>query len=362
MAALPLAVQSQTVKKPASAPASQKVMPEIYMGVPSNFSIITPYASTGQRATNGARLMFLPSKDYFLLYANGELRRGMPEHGLDEFDIAEDKQAHPTFWATYKVEDGKIAIRWKSNNNDFIGEFGKYGFKYQSDHYLRLPKIEAKKLEGTYKRADGMEATAKITFRRDGTFQESGIGPYIPRMDRFRLPGKGKYRLANFTLYLDYEDGRKRQLSCLITPSDAGKDEPEQIMLNTYELSRNETLDLPVTDPDGKILAKGDPPLTQNMADAATYHFAWLMDVELTSAQRKKMQEYLTQYWTSNNTEEIKNTLDALKRKRELTGQPQYVRNSARSNIEDIVPLWRKATDDPLSLYMAAIYDAAHKE
>lgn len=92
-------------------------------------------------------------------------------------------------------------------------------------------------------------------------------------MDAFRLP-QGNYRLTNFTLYLDYEDGRKRQLSYLITPSDAGKGEPGQIMLNTIELARSEKPDSPVTDPDGKVLAKSDPPLTQNMTDAVTDHFA----------------------------------------------------------------------------------------
>lgn len=84
------------------------------------------------------------------------------------------------------------------------------------------------------------------------------------------------------------------------------------------------------------------------------------MDVMLTPAQRKKKQQYFVAYWTTNNTEEIKNTLNVLKRKWELAGQPQYVRDYAHSGIEETVAILRKATDDPLSVYMVGIYDA-HK-
>ena len=242
---------------------------DIYLGAPGNSLFITPYVSTGQRAVSGARTMFIPGKDYFILFPDGRLRRNLPMGGLDQFDAAQDRANSPINWGMYEVAKNKIIIRWPGNKNDFIGERAPSRFTYQSNPYVLLPKTGGGRLEGTFKRADSKEPTPHITFRRDGTFQESGIGTYIPAMDSRNIAGGGTYRIRNYSLYLDYADGRHRKLAYYLMPGDSGKEQPSQIVLNTYELSRNATTDPAVADLDGD--GKSDILVSGRATSSLTY-------------------------------------------------------------------------------------------
>lgn len=325
----------------------------VYMGVPANFTFVTPYTSTGLVQQSG--------KDFFVLFPNGQLRRNLPQGGLDHFDIAKDKATTPGNWGTYKVTSSRILIDWQTAKGDFFAERANGGFRYQSDPYVLMPESDNARIEGTYKREDGMNPSARITFQRNGTFHETGlIGPYIA-LNNYKIPGSGTYHVSDHSLYLDYSDGRHRKISYLTLPTDAGKSQPAKILLNTYDLSRNAKTDSYTATPAGPVLAKGDPPLTKQMAEDATDYYEWFVEADFTPEQRAQVMKYIVAYWTTNSMTEIKNVIDVLRAKERLAKEPEYVRNSTRSYDQRIIlDLWRKTTDDPLSIYLAQIYDAAH--
>lgn len=49
---------------------------------------------------------------------------------------------------------------------------------------------------------------------------------------------------------------------------------------------------------DATVIAKGEPPLTEGAAESVRRYFEWLLGIELTAAEQKKMRELLIDEWT----------------------------------------------------------------
>jgi hypothetical protein len=129
--------------------------------------------------------------------------------------------------------------------------------------YKRIGFATGIKLEGTYAREDYKPSQFTdravypngmwtLTFREDGSFVDNGqVRPlYATPLDTKPLsddahkaltqPGKGKYRLANNTLYLTYDDGRVVRLGFWILPGDAGKTSPPLLYINEAPLTKRD--------------------------------------------------------------------------------------------------------------------------
>jgi hypothetical protein len=108
-------------------------------------------------------------------------------------------------------------------------------------------------LQGTFRRADYKTLSAGaqqgITFFRDGRFIDDGVLKAAFVMVRNPLngnydfddgaPGRGTYRIANYTLELNYANGRTKRTSFLIEPGKP-KTDISQFQLNTYSFARTQ--------------------------------------------------------------------------------------------------------------------------
>ncbi|MBZ5561413.1 MAG: hypothetical protein LAP13_03225 [Acidobacteriia bacterium] len=115
-----------------------------------------------------------------------------------------------------------------------------------------------------------------------------------------------------------------------------------------------------------QILAAGNPPLTQQMADEAACYFAWLLETPLTNEQQVLLQRYLVGRWQKHDEEEIRGTGELAQAYEKIKQMPEAQQQLVR---QEVLPAnlaeFRKGSADPtgkeITRELAAIYDASHK-
>jgi hypothetical protein len=110
-----------------------------------------------------------------------------------------------------------------------------------------------------------------------------------------------------------------------------------------------------------KVLAKGEPPLTQAMVDRARDFLEWLFEAPLTAEQRTTVEVSIVSSWTNSKKEEIAGTLELIKSAEQIAQLPDEARASVRAQIQPEVVAGLRGESDPASKWMLSIYDAAHK-
>ena len=107
------------------------------------------------------------------------------------------------------------------------------------------------------------------------------------------------------------------------------------------------------------ILAPGQPPLTQEMADRLESVYDSILDIRLSSTQRVRFQKGLIVYWTTHNSTGIDGSLTNLK----YFGQPDELASLKRSSQKVIVESLRRdiqETGDDVSKVLVEAFDSTH--
>ncbi len=185
-------------------------------------------------------------KGYKLLtfFADGCVYFGLPEEGLENFKYEYWEKKYPLCRGTYKLAGGEGEVvtgdpDLPKSEMTIKGEEIQIGdMKFQ-----KLDPLNGLVLEGTFRRSDHQLTghTEGITLKKDRTFKDEGVlhrtsAKWWLGNDNLvdnGAPGEGKYRIANNTLELIFQDGRKRRIAFWVAPGTA-KVNPDLIWINNY--------------------------------------------------------------------------------------------------------------------------------
>ncbi|AZZ95095.1 hypothetical protein EUZ85_01115 [Hahella sp. KA22] len=177
-------------------------------------------------STNGFSLIFKPQ----ILFSNGDLYRDF-DLALEDLDVTASRRVRPRAWGT-----------WKEQGDTYI-------FSIPGDDPREVPQVypvwpadKNAKLDGTWKAGstmimpsaemgmmDVIASAQTITFTRDGRFElnrssggsvasaGAGVSTYA------NAGAAGKYRLSEYALTLQFDDGRTERVSFYHFDSKGGK-------------------------------------------------------------------------------------------------------------------------------------------
>ena len=201
------------------------------------------------------------SWSYHVFFPDGRFKEGFPELGLDNLDEDAEIRRNPVGWGTYDPSggpDGHGKIVFMITDPVHEKEPIVWDFKEYPDHvdirgtsYNLLERCDGMRLEGTFRRADYKTLYAGgqkgIAFTRDGQFVDEGAFAAASVLVRQPVgigedfddgkPGRGTYRIANYTLTLTFSDGRVKRTSIFREPG-APKGNVDEFYLNTYKFAR----------------------------------------------------------------------------------------------------------------------------
>ncbi|MDB5301555.1 MAG: hypothetical protein JWO87_3218 [Phycisphaerales bacterium] len=159
---------------------------------------------------------------YAIFFSNGQVffASRFPLRGCHELNTWIDAEEVPRYWGTYEFKDGIGSLKMifgeipvVANGNDLVFTTNK------TDHkFIRVPAVDGAKIDGNYAFAEWNGKIPSIRFTRDGRFEDGGAlellnlessYPFLPTSP----PGGGKYAIKDYTLLLEYDDGRKHRIA-----------------------------------------------------------------------------------------------------------------------------------------------------
>lgn len=163
---------------------------------------------------------------------------------------------NPIGWGTYELsgDRGKIIFPPDQySKNPIIWDLKEYSdnLSVRGDKYILLERCDGLRLQGTFRR-EGYQSLYPgsrqgITFTPDGQFADEGVFKAATVMVRQPVgngydfddgaPGRGTYRIANYTIELAYSNRRTKRTSIFLKPG-ASKTNVREFYLNTYKFIR----------------------------------------------------------------------------------------------------------------------------
>lgn len=143
------------------------------------------------------------------------------------------REITPSYWGTYTFEDGKGVIRMPSGEMPIRMDGEKLLLtRMKTEHkYVRMESVDGTRWDGTYAFEEG-----SITFGKDGRFRDHGAVKILEH-GLYHLystggkPGEGTYEVKNYTLVLNYSDGRRFTTAYLGLLATKGDLRPETLTL-----------------------------------------------------------------------------------------------------------------------------------
>ncbi|MGC2696412.1 MAG: hypothetical protein WA738_11540 [Candidatus Angelobacter sp.] len=195
---------------------------------------------------------------YVAFFPDGRFMEGFPDQGMDNLDEDAEIRRNPVGWGSYDLsgERGKITFIITDPEHEkgpIIWDLKEYTdhLSVDGDTYTLLGPVDGLKLEGTFRREDYKSLYAGsrqgITFTPDGQFVDEGVLKAAAVMIRRPgtnasdfddgAPGRGTYRISNYTLELKYSNGVTKRTSIFLEPG-APKSDVRKFYLNTYSFVR----------------------------------------------------------------------------------------------------------------------------
>ncbi len=162
--------------------------------------------------------MSLTKYEWIAIYPDGKFNSYMPREGYADF-YAKNKD-----WGKASWSGSKLNVTDALNNTYYFEKKAANQMQRSYDskpHYYKSKSVDGLRIEGAYTQYAGLIPSAKneaqylIWFNKDGSFDDRGISvvdlknPYKFPDD---APGKGKYTIENYSIFLRYDNGRIKQL------------------------------------------------------------------------------------------------------------------------------------------------------
>ena len=110
------------------------------------------------------------------------------------------------------------------------------------------------------------------------------------------------------------------------------------------------------------ILARGNPPLTQEMVRRVETVYEKILQVRLSPQQRSRLQQGTIDYWQRGDRAGIANTLSSLK----FYDQAADLESMSNADTQRVlIESYRRdiqATNDPVSIVLVEAFDSAHPQ
>lgn len=170
-----------------------------------------------------------PEMAWRIFFSDGTYSQGIPFTGLYNLDIAQSQQDEkdnkPTGarWGRYTVSGNTISVHHNTITNDkTITIINANQIKDHNDTFYKCESVDGLKLNGiwgwtpTTALPQENTLTHAIQFSKNGQFTDYGmfaIDLNEPDMNPQDAPGSGTYQIRDFSLILNYSDGRVVQKS-----------------------------------------------------------------------------------------------------------------------------------------------------
>ncbi len=200
-------------------------------------------ATTHELQIGMSGLANTPSISELILFADGSALWGMPGEGLLGFDRTAHRARAPERWGTYQLKDKRLTITRGGDARQYVvlldgaleNRYAESGQERTGEKFLLRPSLDNMRLDGEVRRKDhwpapgntsGIGTLPGLTFSKDGTFRDEKLmwivlperaGEDKAAHEARVAPGTGRYRFEQWTLVLEYTDGRVNQVSFVPT-------------------------------------------------------------------------------------------------------------------------------------------------
>lgn len=171
-----------------------------------------------------------PEVAWRVFLSDGTYSQGLPFRGLYNLNIAQSQQDErdnkPTGarWGYYTISGNTISVHHNTITNDkSISIIGSNQIKDHNDIFYKCESVDGLKLNGIWGWTpsvslpqDDDSFTHAIKFSKNGTFIDYGIFAIDltnPNANPDDAPGSGTYQIRDYSLILNYSDGRVVQKS-----------------------------------------------------------------------------------------------------------------------------------------------------
>jgi len=184
----------------------------VWLGLSMSVGITKPGAELGAQLKEKKLLFFSNGQAYFGTY--------FPIEGLDELNTWIAAENNRRDWGTYSFNNGKGILKMPYGEIPLRMDNGKLIITTnKTDHsYIKNKAVEGAKLKGTYTLSEWNGMIPSITFAPDGKFTDNGVvrilyHEYTDCLNPAITPGSGTYEIINYSLILNYSDGRKIKIA-----------------------------------------------------------------------------------------------------------------------------------------------------
>jgi hypothetical protein len=227
-----------------------------------------------------------------------------------------------------------------------------------------------------------------ITFFPDGRFVDRGAMHDCFQFTFYQNqhlvdPGVGTYRIVDYTLHLDYADGRHLKRSFVLTtpdrtpeglwiggarfkpvPGTAGGFSPAQINPQASGPANPANFPTNVASNMGggsRVLAAGNPPLTKEVAENFDNFLVWVFEIRLTPQQMARMEKDLAESWANLPPEDIQARLHLAELYARVSVAPANQQAQVRQTMQpQMLNLLRSQQSDPIAKMLLNAYESQH--
>jgi hypothetical protein len=205
------------------------------------------YFGTGTRYALGVSGTYVTSDiRLIVVLPDGQWRNSLPERGL-HIDIAEDRRQFADNWGSWKDAGGVVTA---TRENDRV--------VLDAQSWTKLSLVDGLRTDGVFAREDTLgewdtRTEPELMLDADGNFEDrAGILSMVGALMDFEAlperlsaeeeaflesPGGGTYTFHDFTLELQFSDGRARKINVYVLPTDDLR-VPQRLVLGGYILVR----------------------------------------------------------------------------------------------------------------------------
>ena len=212
----------------------------VWQGISMSVGMAKPGAELGAELKVKQLIFFSNGQAYF--------GKDFPAEGLDELNTWAKAEFNRRDWGTYSFSNGRGVLKLsyaevplRMENNKLVITTNK------TDHgFIETNTVDGAKFNGTYalssKNFAGEETgkTPLISFTADGKFTDNGAvkilyHQYVDCLNAGQEPGAGTYEVKNYSVILNYTDGRKIKIAFIGTDYDKSNLSPATLTLSFNE-------------------------------------------------------------------------------------------------------------------------------
>ena len=234
---------------PCQRPTGIEICPKAVVPVDPEIAIVAAYIATAARSSFevGRGVQSRVSTQILLLFANGVAARSSAMKGDDLYwsegfatmDPRDPAQLGARRVGRWTERDGTLAIAWQIGQPTTLTRDGQ---KLREQYTVWSPyaSVDGLRLDGRYqRRREEYVSPSGITFHRDGTFEEDGLGVTMGGTTvnpGFPERGAGTYEISRWSLILRFSTGFLQSINLML--GDGDRTTPPDLVLNGYDYIR----------------------------------------------------------------------------------------------------------------------------